>query len=253
MTAIDNWIADLNAAKYSDFDQNLISKVAVAIAALQQIQAGLAPAGPEAKNTFFAGPITGANALPGFRAIDPADLTTPLLTPPPIGITTPAPGSFTTLGATGLISPASAIGILGTTTNDNAQAGSIGEYLSSNIASPGAGLASATNLNVTSIPLTAGDWEAWGTVGFVIAGTTTASSLQGWINTVSATQPVTDSGNGAFAIFSDHVTGNSGPTMPVGRTRISLAAAGTAFLSVRANFAISTISAFGFLAVRRMR
>ena len=48
--------------------------------------------------------------------------------PGPIGNTTPSTGAFTTLSASGLISPTSTVGIAGTITNDNVQAGSIGEY-----------------------------------------------------------------------------------------------------------------------------
>ena len=51
-----------------------------------------------------------------------------LAAPGPIGNTTPSTGAFTTLSATGLISPTSTVGIAGTTTNDNVQAGSVGEY-----------------------------------------------------------------------------------------------------------------------------
>lgn len=48
------------------------------------------------KNLFLCGPISGTAAAPTFRAIDPADITTALTTPPSIGGTTPAAGTFTT-------------------------------------------------------------------------------------------------------------------------------------------------------------
>ena len=61
---------------------------------------------PEANNVVFAGPITGGPLAPTFRALNPADLTSALLTPPAIGATTPAAGKFTTLEVTsGLIFP----------------------------------------------------------------------------------------------------------------------------------------------------
>lgn len=48
-------------------------------------------------NLIFAGPSSGSAAAPTFRAVASADLTTALTTPPPIGGTTPAAGTFTTL------------------------------------------------------------------------------------------------------------------------------------------------------------
>jgi hypothetical protein len=71
---VDLLIADLLAGKYSDADQNLIARVAVAVAALQEIQIGLNPAGPQAANLVAAGPANGAPATPTFRALVPADI-----------------------------------------------------------------------------------------------------------------------------------------------------------------------------------
>jgi hypothetical protein len=60
-------------------------------------------------NRVFAGPVSGANAAPGFRFIVADDLANALASPPDIGSTNPAPGYFTTLSATG--------GITGTASN----------------------------------------------------------------------------------------------------------------------------------------
>jgi hypothetical protein len=53
-----------------------------------------------AANNFFAGPASGIAAIPEFRPIAPADLVASLLTPSPIGATTPNTGAFTSLSAT---------------------------------------------------------------------------------------------------------------------------------------------------------
>src|SRR2546429_4751727 len=74
MTAIDNWITELNAGKYSDLSQEVISKVSTVIAALNFIAGGLAPSGPELANTFLAGPTVAPAALPTYRAIVAADI-----------------------------------------------------------------------------------------------------------------------------------------------------------------------------------
>ena len=78
--------------------------------------------------------------------------------PGPIGNTTPSSGAFTTLSASGLISPASTVGIAGTVTNDSVQAGSIGEYQASTmtqVAATGTVFTMATT-NVCSLTSAAG-------------------------------------------------------------------------------------------------
>jgi len=63
-----------------------------------------------------------------------------------------------TLGVTGTITPGQTTGIVGTTTNNNAQAGSVGEYIESVIASGSSvSLTTSVMVNMTSISLTAGD------------------------------------------------------------------------------------------------
>ena len=51
-------------------------------------------------NQIFAGPISGGATAPTFRGLVAADLTTPFASPPIIGGTTPAAGTFTTLTGT---------------------------------------------------------------------------------------------------------------------------------------------------------
>lgn len=62
------------------------------------------------------------------------------------------------LGVTGAFTPAQVAGIVGTTTNNSAAAGSIGEYVES-IVGPVAFPATGTWGDLTSISLTAGDWD----------------------------------------------------------------------------------------------
>lgn len=56
-------------------------------------------------------------------------------------------------------------GIVGTTTNDNASAGNVGEYIESVVATI-AGGASGVFSDLTSIALTAGDWDVTGAIYF---------------------------------------------------------------------------------------
>lgn len=68
--------------------------------------------------------------------------------PAAIGSGTPAAGNFTTLGATGLISPTSSVGVAGTILADSPAAGSVGEVVSINCI-VGAAAAAATTITVT--------------------------------------------------------------------------------------------------------
>jgi hypothetical protein len=73
-----------------------------------------------------------------------------------VGATTPTTGVFTTIDASSTITPNQLAGIVGTNTNNDANAGSVGEYISSSVT----GVTVATTAtNVTSISVTAGDWD----------------------------------------------------------------------------------------------
>lgn len=137
---------------------------------------------------------------------------------------------------------------VGTTTNDNAAAGQIGEIVESTVLIGSAvALTTATSVNVTSISLTAGDWDVWGNVAFSLGGGTTITALVGWINSVSATIPTNPNG-GAYAHF-----GGDARTFSVGCRRISLAATTTIYLTVYTTFAVSTLSSYGYIGARRVR
>src|SRR5690349_16625741 len=65
--------------------------------------------------------------------------------------------------------------LAGTATNDDAAAGKIGEYIESEVLSGSAvSLTTNTAANITSISLTAGDWDVWGAAVYQLgSGTTT--------------------------------------------------------------------------------
>src|SRR5215831_9091979 len=141
-----------------------------------------------------------------------------------------------------------------TATNDNASAGNVGEYFSSSVAA-GSAVALTTNTaaNITSISLTAGDWDVWGSTCFTVNAATTVTQFLGWTSTTSASAP-TLPGNGSEAqyLFSTAITGQ-GWSFPVGTQRLSLSTTTTVFLSCICTFAVNTASAFGFIGARRVR
>lgn len=142
--------------------------------------------------------------------------------------------------------------IVGVTTNSNAATGSVGEYVSATVAVGSAvALVSATPKTVTSISLTAGDWDVSGLVEFATAGTTTTSAVGGGISTTTNTFPAADDPSlftfqGTFAV-------NASTRMPCGATRISISTTTTVYLIASCTFGSSTCSAYGTIRARRMR
>lgn len=142
-------------------------------------------------------------------------------------------------------------GIIGTTTNNSAAAGSVGEFVSSVIAvGAPTSLTSTTNADVTSISLTAGDWDVLGNISYVPGSGTTAVSLIGWISTTSATLP-------AAQLYNATLIGGAVLSIDVGltppSTRISLSGTTTVYMSTVAVFAVNTLGACGGLYARRVR
>lgn len=76
-------------------------------------------------------------------------------------------------------------GIVGTTAADNAASGDVGQYISSNVPYASAVSPASSVVNVTSILLSAGDWDLTGNVyGF---STSSPSTLRASISATSAT------------------------------------------------------------------
>lgn len=158
------------------------------------------------------------------------------------------------LTVTGSITPGSMDGIVGTTTDDDANAGSVGEYIEAAI-NVGAevSLANGTAANVTSINLTAGDWDVWGNVFFTNAGGTTMTYAIGALNTTSATLP-TQPNSGAMCSWNGSLVGSANTQiLSAGARRLSLTSTTQVYLIAYAAFSGSTSSAGGFIGARRRR
>lgn len=150
----------------------------------------------------------------------------------------------------------SAVGVaalVASATNDSATAGDLGEYQEAEVLVGAAvALTTATDANVTSLSLTAGDWDVWGEVSFSLNAATTVTAVNGWISTTSATLP-TAPNKGALATLTTTLTTGATQCLPVGVRRVSLSATTTVYLSARAAFAVNTMSAYGILCARRAR
>lgn len=153
-----------------------------------------------------------------------------------------------TTGATftGSITPSTTSGIVGTTLADNANAGSVGEYVTSGAVTTG-NLTSGTNANITSISLTAGDWNVWG-VGAWTPGGATMSNTQIGISTTSATFGPFGS---TTTLFESTTSGNG---LPAPMVRVNVSTTTTVYLVTQAGFSGGTgTTATGIINARRIR
>lgn len=178
----------------------------------------------------------------------------PTFTGAPAGPTAAAATATTQLATTAFVTAVASKGqFAGTTTNDNAAAGHVGEYISSTVlAGSAVSLTTATPQNVTSISLTAGDWNVWGNVTHAPNSATSVAAVYGAINTTSGTFPTSMAVGAYFAENFTPLT-SYGSTKPTGMTRLSLASTTTVYLIAQAIFSINTMSAYGFIGARRVR
>lgn len=170
-------------------------------------------------------------------------------------VNTAAETIATTLTVTGTITPSQTAGIVGTTTNNSANAGSIGEYVSSTVAPTTSGYTSGTAANVTSISLTAGDWDVSGLAAFSNSGVLTTNTIvQVSISTTSATQGA-DGANKTGISLPSPGDPPTVPAVPTPIVRLLLASTTTVYLVARTIFTSggATMGVGGTLRARRMR
>ena len=153
-----------------------------------------------------------------------------------VGVVTPTQGDY----------PTSLIP--GTTTNDSAIAGNIGQFITAT--SSAVSMTSTVGINLTSIDLTAGDWDI--TAGFFGNGSGTPVVSDYWcsINTVTATNVNTQ--GQAFRVRGFNMTD---PVILAGAgpLRASISGNTTYFLNAQVTFAPGTFSTTGIIRARRIR
>lgn len=142
----------------------------------------------------------------------------------------------------------------GTTTNDSAAAGYVGEYLEVDVAS-GSAVALTTNTakTVASLALTAGDWDVEASCFLLPAASTSVSRSQAGISSV--TDSASFVSNSAHQIISSaaQVPGNVATSCRAGPVRISISGTTTYYLVAFSTFTVSTMSAYGHMSARRAR
>jgi len=156
---------------------------------------------------------------------------------------------LSTIDSTGITSPVGPLVLTGVTDGSNALAGTVGEFVYSAVVASASGLTSGTPTNVTSISLTAGDWDVQGAISFNQNTGTSATYAIGSVTTTSATNPgltyetfiaVTELTASAFSC-------------PVPSLRVNVTTTTTVYLVGQCNFSGGTIGAGGFIRARRVR
>jgi len=160
-------------------------------------------------------------------------------------MTLDASGNLSNIGS---ITPSQTAGIIGTTTNNNANAGSVGEYISSTVLT-----ASAVTINyggsgvpVTSISLTAGDWDVTGWVGYNIAAGSVVTYLIQAIST-NNTFLTGESTN----VYNQLVS--TTPQIVIPTQRVIIASTTTIYLSSATGGSGTALTAYGTIRARRIR
>ena len=145
------------------------------------------------------------------------------------------------------VTPSTTLGIVGTTLGDNANTGSVGEYVTGSAS--GVALTSGTFRAIVALVLSAGDWDVAGVAAFNPAGSTILGFQAANISTVSGS-PGSLGTNAAFA-FTAPAGAGSQVIAPV--NRINLTTTTSVFLNALGTFSGGTCSANAFIRARRVR
>lgn len=155
-------------------------------------------------------------------------------------------GVTTTAALLAALVTAGAASSVGVTDASNAAAGRVGEFVTANAAA--VSLTNNTAVNLTSLALSAGDWEVWGVFEPTPAGAGQPTTYGVGVNTVSAVFPSYDKAqliNPAPSLFRQ--------VMASPRVRVNVSSATTVYLVGYATFSSGTVTAAATINARRMR
>jgi hypothetical protein len=155
--------------------------------------------------------------------------------------------------ATGITGSVNSSQVLGTTAVGSAPSGFIGEFLSANSAGVAVG-SSGAFVTVTSISLTAGDWDVEGTNSLVTGGTTAGTIISGGIS-LNPTSEDSQTNGGVFDAFGTLVA-SSTYLSPTGKRRINVSTTTTVYLVGSTTYTVAGGATWGtnsFIGARRVR
>lgn len=202
-----------------------------------------------------AGLLTDGSGVPGWVAYTgtgaPVLATSPALVTPTLGVAT----------ATSLAFSPTTNGIVGTTAGTVASASYVGEVVSS-VVLVGSAVSLVNNIpkNVTSISLTAGDWDVWGDVLFIAGAATSVVILYSAVSQTSNTLPTAGPISESLYTIVVPTAGVSWvgaatgmPSAPLTPAIINVSSTTTIYLVAMATFSVSTLGAYGRIIARRRR
>ncbi len=142
--------------------------------------------------------------------------------------------------------------IIGTTTNDDTDAGNVGELLQT-IQSAGHALTTATNDDLASVSLTAGDWVVYALAGFSPGAGTTTTLERAGISATSVTLPTIGAENNSIEVI--HSSALQEPIyLPINGMRVSLSSTTTYYLVGSCTFTGGAgVTGVGVISARRIR
>ena len=155
-----------------------------------------------------------------------------------------------TLSATGTITPSQTAGIVGTTTTNDAQAGSVGETVMSSSALTNYP-ATGTWGDLTSISLTAGDWDIAAVTQQTTPGTMTGETRIGISTTSGNSATGLTIGYNRLTFPNATVAADSGASIPM--YRLQLGSTTTVYLKFFTEYSTGTPKAVGTIIARRRR
>lgn len=178
-----------------------------------------------------------------------------------IGTTTTAPEfvvRMTDSAARGIsvANAATLLGVgVGTTTNDNAAAGNIGEEFNSTVSTYTNYSTTATYQNIASITLTAGDWDlsAFFTYSTNSATITAGADAIFVISTTTASAAGATEGKNIAYIAQASLLGTSHFSDAISPYRVSISSTTTYYLNTQATFTLGNPQYVGGLRARRIR
>lgn len=145
-------------------------------------------------------------------------------------------------------------GIVGTATNDSAATGRVGEYVTAVVLLAGKiSLTNVTTANITTISLTAGDWDVGGSLSFLPTAGTTLNFTAGGATQSNATLGVQPD----IAVVNAYGTTGAANAIAISynvpEQRMSLSGTTTIYLVAQGSFSGSTLDGFGRIWARRRR
>lgn len=142
-------------------------------------------------------------------------------------------------------------GIVGISDGSSAAAGNVGELIDSSVSSATNTGANGVWANITTISLTAGDWDVSGSVEFAINGST-ITAVAAAISLFSG-NTTTDQASGKNSVNGLPPISTADCVNSIPRFRVSISATTTVYLKGVAIFSAGQPQFYGYISARRVR